>query len=149
MAVLIANDRSVGDDFKKAKVVGRKKQHSDLDLNLIPHPIRKDIVSLKDDAAIKNAVKNLIQTNSFERPFQPGLGANLKGLLFEPMDSITTINLKESITDVLLIHEPRIELLDVDVKPQFDDNAYLVVVNYLIKEFDRQQQVEIILRRLR
>ena len=56
MAVLIANDRSVGDDFKKAKVVGRKKQHSDLDLNLTPHPIRKDIVSLKDDVAIKNAV---------------------------------------------------------------------------------------------
>ena len=149
MAILIANDRSVGDDFKKAKVVGRKKQHSDLDLSLVPHPIRKDIVSLKDDVAIKNAVKNLIQTNAFERPFQPGLGANLKGLLFEPMDAITTIDLKEAITNVLVGHEPRIKLLNVDVKPQFDDNSYLIVVNYLIKEFDRQQQVEIVLRRLR
>jgi len=149
MAVLIANDRSVGDDFKKAKIVGRKKQHSDLDLTLTPHPIRKDIVSLKDDVAIKNAVKNLIQTNAFERPFQPGLGANLKGLLFEPMDSITIIDLKESITGVLVRHEPRIKLLKVDIKPQFDDNSYLVLINYAIKEFDRQQQVEIVLRRLR
>ena len=149
MAILIANDRSVGDDFKKAKVVGRKKQFSDLDLSLVPHPIRKDIVSLKDDVAIKNAVKNLIQTNTFERPFQPGLGANLKGLLFEPMDAITTIDLREAIIDVLVGHEPRIKVSRVEVIPQFDDNSYRIVVNYLIKEFDRQQQVEIVLRRLR
>ena len=149
MAVLIANDRSVGDDFKKAKVVGRKKQHSDLDLNLTPHPIRKDIVSLKDDVAIKNAVKNLIQTNTFERPFQPGLGANLKGLLFEPMDAITTIDLREAIIDVLVGHEPRIKVSRVEVIPQFDDNSYRIVVNYIRKEFDSQEQVEIILRRLR
>ena len=149
MPVLIANDRSVGDDFKKAKVVGRKKQHSDLDLNLTPHPIRKDIVSLKDDVAIKNAVKNLLQTNSFDRPFQPGLGANLKGLLFEPMDAITTIDLREAIIDVLVGHEPRIKVSRVEVIPQFDDNAYRIVVNYIIKEFDTQEQVEIILRRLR
>ena len=149
MAILIANDRSVGDDFKKAKVVGRKKQFSDLDLSLVPHPIRKDIVSLKDDVAIKNAVKNLLQTNSFDRPFQPGLGANLKGLLFEPMDAITTIDLREAIIDVLVGHEPRIKVSRVEVIPQFDDNSYRIVVNYLIKEFDRQQQVEIVLRRLR
>ena len=149
MAVLIANDRSVGDDFKKAKVVGRKKQFSDLDLSLVPHPIRKDIVSLKDDVAIKNAVKNLLQTNSFDRPFQPGLGANLKGLLFEPMDAITTIDLREAIIDVLVGHEPRIKVSRVEVIPQFDDNSYRIVVNYLIKEFDSQEQVEIILRRLR
>jgi len=149
MAILIANDRSVGDDFKKAKVVGRKKQFSDLDLSLVPHPIRKDIVSLKDDVAIKNAVKNLLQTNSFDRPFQPGLGANLKGLLFEPMDAITTIDLREAIIDVLVGHEPRIKVSRVEVIPQFDDNSYRIVVNYLIKEFDSQEQVEIILRRLR
>lgn len=149
MAVLIANDRSVGDDFKKAKVVGRRKQFSDLDLSLVPHPIRKDIVSLKDDVAIKNAVKNLLQTNSFDRPFQPGLGANLKGLLFEPMDAITTIDLREAIIDVLVGHEPRIKVSRVEVIPQFDDNAYRIVVNYIIKEFDTQEQVEIILRRLR
>ncbi len=57
-------------------LTARKKGYSDLDLKLTLHPFRKDIVPLKDSEAVKNAVKNLILTNFFERPFQPSVGAN-------------------------------------------------------------------------
>ena len=43
--------------------VARKKSWADLDLSLVPHGITKDIMPLKDDRAIKNAVRNLILTN--------------------------------------------------------------------------------------
>ena len=89
---LIQSDWSISGDIKKSKVVSKKKGHRDLDLSLKQHPIRKDINVLKDDNAIKNAVKNLLITNAFERPFQPQLGANLRGLLFEPADAITKIS---------------------------------------------------------
>ena len=52
----------------------RKTGYADLDLSLTKHPIRNDIVLLKDDKAIKNAVKNLLRSNFYERPFQPTLG---------------------------------------------------------------------------
>ena len=149
MATLIQGDKSVSGDLSKAKVVARKKGYRDLDLSLKIHPIRKDVIALKDDNAIKNAVRNLLVSNFFERPFQPSLGANLRGLLFEPAGGITEMNLKENIERVLIRHEPRIEVIQVVVNNMEDQNAYNCVVVFKIKENDTEDSVEIVLRRLR
>jgi len=149
MSTLIQSDKSISGDLSRAKVVSRKKGHRDLDLKLGIHPIRKDLNVLKDDNAVKNAVKNLLITNANERPFQPFLGANLRGLLFEPADGLTRIALRENIFDVLNNHEPRIEVQDIDIKDLPDENAYRVLLKFRIKEFDTNDTVEIILRRLR
>ena len=93
MAGLLTGDKQISGNLEQARIVSRKKPWRDLDLSLKIHPIRKDIIPLKDDAAIKNAVKNLLISNFFERPFQPTLGANLRGLLFEPADAITKLDL--------------------------------------------------------
>lgn len=147
---LIQSDyRISGSSTEKSKVVSKKKAWKDLDLGLTLHPIRKDITPLKDDAAIKNAVRNLLVTNSFERPFQPSLGANLKGFLFEPGDAITRINMKNRIAETLKRHEPRIAVQDVEVIDQADQNAYRINVRFIIKEFDTQENVSIQLRRLK
>ena len=147
MAIL--SDKSISGEYSSSRIVSRKTQWSDLDLALTLHPIRKDIIPLKDDRAIKNAVKNLLLTNFHERPFQPSIGANLRGLLFEPADGITRIALKDNILRVLIQYEPRIKVLDIDVKNTSDENGYQIIVNFLIKEYDRQDTVEIVLRRLR
>jgi len=78
MAGLYTGDKQISGNLEQARIVSKRKPHRDLDLSLKIHPIRKDIIPLKDDAAIKNAVKNLLITNAFERPFQPQLGANLR-----------------------------------------------------------------------
>ena len=142
-------DKSISGDLSKARVVARKKGFRDLDLSLKIHPIRKDIIPLKDDNAIKNAVRNLLISNFFERPFQPSLGANLRGLLFEPAGGITEMNLRENIERVLIRHEPRIEVIQIIIKNLEDQNAYNCVVVFKIKEDDTEESVEIILRRLR
>jgi hypothetical protein len=148
-STLIQSDKSISGNLSKAKVVSRKKGHRDLDLTLAIHPIRKDLNVLKDDNAVKNAVKNLLITNANERPFQPFLGANLRGLLFEPADALTKIALRENISNVLNNHEPRIIVQDIDIKDLPDDNAYKVLVKFKIKEYDSNDAVEIVLRRLR
>jgi len=112
------------------------------------HPIRKDIIPLKDDAAIKNAVKHLILTNFFERPFQPSLGANLRGLLFEPADTITELAMEDGIK-IALKNEPRIKVIGVSVEDISDRNAYRITAKFYIKEYDQPATVEIVLRRLR
>ena len=146
---LLQSDASISGNIQKAKVVSRKKGHSDLDLSLKLHPIRKDLNVLKDDNAIKNAVKNLLISNAFERPFQPELGANLRGLLFEPADAITRIAIKQNIIDVINNHEPRVKTLSIRINDLSDQNAYRITVQFLIKEYDAQDSVEILLRRLR
>ena len=149
MAGLLTGDKSISGNLEQARIVSKKKPWRDLDLSLKIHPIRKDIIPLKDDAAIKNAVKNLLVSNFFERPFQPTLGANLRGLLFEPADAITKLDLKQGIRRVLDTHEPRIKVLNIKVFDESDNNSYRITVNFLIKEYDTAENVEIVLRRLR
>ena len=146
---LIQSDWSISGDIKKSKVVSKKKGHRDLDLSLKQHPIRKDINVLKDDNAIKNAVKNLLITNAFERPFQPQLGANLRGLLFEPADAITKIAIKQNVKNVINDYEPRVKIKSIAINDLSDQNAYRLTVKFLIKENDTDESVEILLRRLR
>ena len=148
-STLIQSDKTISGNLTKAKIVSRRKGHRDLDLKLAIHPIRKDLNVLKDDNAIKNAVKNLLVTNANERPFQPFLGANLRGLLFEPADTLTKIALRENISNVLNNHEPRIIVQDIDIKDLPDENAYRILVKFKIKEYDSNDTVEIVLRRLR
>ena len=148
-STLIQSDKSISGNLNKSKIVSRKKGHRDLDLKLGIHPIRKDLNVLKDDNAIKNAIRNLLVTNANERPFQPFLGANLRGLLFEPADALTKIALRENILDVIKNHEPRVEVQDIDIKDLADQNAYRILLKMRIKEFDNEDTVEIILRRLR
>ena len=77
MAINNKSDLSRSSKGSRISRVARKVEFRDLDLTLKLHPIRNDIVPLKDDNAVRNALKNLVLTNFFERPFQPSLGANL------------------------------------------------------------------------
>jgi len=129
--------------------VARKKSWADLNLKLTLHPIRKDIIPLRDDEAIKNSVKNLVLTNFFERPFQPQVGANLRGLLFEPADAITKYELSDGIKQVLIDYEPRVRVNRVGIEDQSDRNAYRITVHFQIIEMDLNTEVEIVLQRLR
>ena len=141
--------KNLSDKTGVVSTTARSKPYSDLNLKLTLHPVRKDIMSLKDDAAIRNSVKNLLLTNFFERPFQPDLGANLRALLFEPADVITRVALRDTIKNVLNEREPRIS--DVTVLVENDDakNAYRVTVGFNIKQIEKTETVEIILKRLR
>ena len=141
--------KNLSDKTGVVSTTARSKPYSDLNLKLTLHPVRKDIMSLKDDAAIRNSVKNLLLTNFFERPFQPDLGANLRALLFEPADVITRVALRDAIKNVLNEREPRIS--DVTVLVENDDakNAYRVTVGFNIKQIEKTETVEIILKRLR
>jgi|TARA_B110000908_G_C10263899_1_gene461773 phage baseplate assembly protein W len=144
----ILSDRSVSGKVSKASTVARTKGYSDLDLKLTLHKIRKDIIPLRDDQAVKNSIRNLILTNFHERPFQAQTGANLRGLLFEPADAITELALEDNIRRVLK-DEPRVRPVFVEVTDLADLNAYRITVKFLIKQLDSTAEVEIVLRRLR
>jgi|TARA_B110000263_G_C14863794_1_gene309788 phage baseplate assembly protein W len=143
----IATDKSAV--YTPVSTVSRKKGWADLDLSLKRHPIQKDIIPLKDDKAIRNAVKNLVLTNFYERPFQHSKGANLSGLLFEPADMITAYEIKESIREVITYYEPRVIIRGVNVLDDLDQNAWIINIRFLIKNINIETNVEVLLRRTR
>jgi len=146
---ILLSDKQVSNGYKKSVIVSGKKGWSDLDLSLKLHPIRGDIIPLRDDRAIKNSVKNLLVTNFFERPFGSSKGANLRGLLFEPADAITRMAIKDNVRRVIGQYEPRVVILSISVVDLQDQNAYNILLQFRIKESDLEEEVEIVLRRLR
>jgi len=149
MAGIIQSDKSITGDIAKARIVSRKKPHRDLDLSLKIHPIRKDIIPLKDDNAIKNALRNLLVSNFYDRPFSRDKGANLKGLLFEPADVVTRITMRKNLETVIRKYEPRVLTRSIVINDDPDTNSYRIKVNFKIKENDTDESVSIVLRRLK
>lgn len=103
---------------------------SDLDMNFVIHPIRKDINKIIGEKAIINAIKNLLLTNHYERPFQPHLGSNIRKLLFEPLDPLVARSLEIEIRSVLQNFEPRVQIISISVVAKIEQNAFQVTLEF-------------------
>jgi phage baseplate assembly protein W len=106
------------------------REYRDLDLNFTIHPIKKDINLLKGEMAVINSLKNLILTGHYERPFQPDLGSNVRKLLFENLDIITASALEREIQQVIRNYEPRVNVISMLVKPNFENNSFSVTIQF-------------------
>ena len=115
-----------------AETIQNARTFKDLDLNFNIHPIRKDINVHKDAYAVINSVKNLILTNFYERLFQPELGSNVRRLLFENVDNITSARLESEIEETILNFEPRVQISSITAVPDADSNAYGVTIEFFI-----------------
>ena len=127
-----------------------KKYFTDLDLKFGSNPVTRDVNLKSDSDAIRRAVKNLVLTNNFERPFKPGIGANIRGLLFELTgeDLIDEIELR--IKKLLRNFEPRIDNIKIVASEDtLDSNEVAVSIYYDINNDPRPQQLDIILNRIR
>lgn len=122
---------------------------SDIDLSFEPHPSTKDLRVKYDDNAIKNAVKNLILTRHYERPFHSEIGSNVTNMMFELVTPATVVLLKQEIADVIRNFEPRVDLVTVEVGFSPDQHTLLVSIVFNIKNTTRPITVQFTLDRTR
>ena len=104
------------------------------------NPLSNDLIGLKNENAIARSVRNLILTTQGERPFQPVLGSNVNNLLFDNMDKLTASALKDEIRNTIENYEPRVEIEDIIVDPNFDNNEFNVTIQYYIVGIDVPEQ---------
>ena len=107
------------------------KQYRDLDL-FFSKKTNKDLNKVTDIEAVKRSVRNLILTNTFEKPFHPEIGGNVRGLLFENMTPMVSAVITRKIEDSIINHEPRARLVGVKTQPDFDTNGYNVSVFFYV-----------------
>ena len=100
------------------------------------NPLNFDLIALKNETAIARSIRNLVLTNRQERFFNPYLGSNVSRLLFENLDEITASNIKDEIESTINNFEPRVELLEVVVTPNYDNGEFDVRVEYQIIGID-------------
>lgn len=127
----------------------RKSKYKDFDLSFTKHPLTNDLAVKKGVAAVNQSVKNLIQTAFYERPFQPTLGSQARSLLFETADAITISNMRRVINEVINNHEPRVRVKNIVIRDMTDSNAYAIELRYEMKDIKTDENLGIVLERLR
>ena len=132
-----------------ALTTSRSRVYSDIDLSFAVNTSTGDIFKKKDAAAVKQSVKNILQTNRFEKPFKPDFGADIRGLLFELADDDSEADLKEQITGAINRFEPRANIQKLEVKFTVDQNTVRVKLEFKILSIDETVSLETTVSRLR
>lgn len=124
-------------------------RYKDIDLSLAYNPIKKDIGYLTDANAVKRSLRHLILVSIFERKMNPWAGSLLYTQLFENFSPNTEPILRKLIQDVIIAHEPRVELRNVKVNPQTDENFLEVFITFSIVNLPEIYNLNLKLERLR
>ena len=140
---------AVYDSQTQSKSTRNSRQFRDIDLDFNRNAVTNDVAVVEDVVAVKRAVKNLIQTNFYERPFHPELGCGIRELLFENFTPMTKIFLQRKIEEFLINYEPRINLQNVAVDDDQDRNRLVVDIAFQVVGVPGPQSVETFLQRLR
>ena len=126
------------------------RQYTDLDLFFGKKTSNNDVRQVTDVQAVKRSIRNLVQLNTYEKPFHPEISGGVRELLFEPMSPITAVVVARKIEDVINNFEPRARLVSVRTFPDLDRNAYEVSVEfYIVNAPTELVDFSIMLERLR
>ena len=112
----------------------------DLSASFQTNPLSNDLIALKNESAIARSVRNLVLTGQGERPFQPVLGTGVSRLLFENMDKLTASAIRSELRTTIENYEPRVEINEILVEPDFESNAFHVTLQYFIIGIDVPEQ---------
>jgi phage baseplate assembly protein W len=104
----------------------------DLSFSFQSNPLNSDLIALKNQNAIARALRNIILTEKGEKFFNPLYGTGVNKLLFDNLDPLTASSIKDEITFGIENFEPRVELKDVIVNPNYDENKFDVIITYTI-----------------
>ena len=110
----------------------QSKSFRDFSLTFEKNAVTNDVLSLKNEAAIKASVKNIVLYNFYEKPFDPLFGGNVVGLLFENASPSQSADLQSRIADAINIHEPRVVHLETKALWTEDRNQLDVSIRYVI-----------------
>ena len=123
-----------------------KRKYKDISMSFETNPLNDDLVSLTDTSAIARSIRNIVFTSPGEKFFNPDFGSRVSESLFENVDNVSALAIKDEIKSSIINFEPRVNLLDTIVVPNPDDNEMNVTIEYEITGIDiPPQQLEFVL----
>ena len=112
----------------------------DISMTFQANPLNQDLIVLKNENAIARSVRNIVFTVPGEKFFQENFGSRISESLFENIDEVSALEIKDEITESINRFEPRVKLKDVLVKPNYDNNEFDVTVSYDVIGIDALPQ---------
>ena len=104
----------------------------DLSLSFAKNKVTDDLLVKKEDAAVKQAILNLLLTEKGERLYNAEYGSDLRGHLFEPLDFGTAGSIKDNISKTIDTYEPRVSIETLLVEPNLESNGFDVRLDFLV-----------------
>lgn len=123
--------------------------YSDLDLTFLRQPGTGDVSMKYDEQSVIRSVRNLLSTNLYERLFQPTKGSTLNQILFEPVSTLTALQIEDEIVRMIKNYEPRATISQINVSASPDDNSFSVSLWILIGNQTTPTAISLILTRTR
>lgn len=125
------------------------RTYKDLDLNFIPHPVKKDVNKKVGVNALVQSLMNLVMLNHYEKPFAPEIGCNIRKLLFEPVTSLTATIIEKELRNTITNFEPRVNLTNVIVVENYEGDGFDITLEYFMVNVPDPITVSFFLERLR
>ena len=118
----------------------------DISMSFKTNHLNNDLIALKNESAIARSIRNIVFTFPGEKFFDPDFGSNVTRSLFENVDDISAITIRDEIQNSIRNFEPRVNLISVDANPDYDNNGFNVIIVYRVVGADvPAQQLEFVL----
>jgi len=102
----------------------------DISMTFQTNPLNGDLIALKNENAIARSVRNIVFTLPGEKFFDENFGSNISRTLFENIDDISASIIVDEIRQSIINYEPRVQLIDVQAFPNYDNNNFDVTIVY-------------------
>ena len=123
-----------------------KRKFKDISMSFETNPLNEDLIALKNSSAIARSIRNIVFTQPGEKFFNPEFGSRVSESLFEIVDEVSSIAIRDEIRSSIINYEPRVKLIEVIIKPNPDENEMNVTITYEITGVDiPPQQLDFVL----
>lgn len=127
----------------------KEQLYRDLSLTFARNPVTHDVAMVTGPDAIKRSLQLLLLMEAGETPFYSSFGSNLRGLLFEPIDNLTTTLIENEIRATIDAYEPRVQIQSLTVTPSEDESQYQVTLVFSVLMQTQTITLSLFLSRLR
>ena len=150
--------KTINAGFDDAESVNQSSKttflYKDISLYFTKNPVTGDVTEVTDIQDIKRSVRNLVLTNRFDRPFHPEIASRVRESLFEMFTPVTINVIRNAITEILTIYEPRVFVTAVEVAdPEYsymDQNTLPIKIFFTINNApETLEAVDVVLERIR
>ena len=104
----------------------------DISMTFQSNPLNDDLIALKNENAIARSIRNIVFTLPGEKFFDESFGSRITESLFENIDDITATIIVDEIRESIETYEDRVQLIDVDADPDFENNSFDLTIKYEI-----------------
>ena len=122
----------------------------DVSMTFQRNPLNGDILGLKNENAIARSIRNIVFTIPGEKFFNQSFGSDINQSLFMNIDEISAVIIKDQISSSISRFEPRVNLVEVVINPNFDNNSFDATIIYEIIGADiPPQELQFVLQQTR